>query len=403
MKAQEKRIMGMATAGHMLVHFFESAIPPLIPLLMLQFGVDYFRMGLVVTVFSYAFGLGSLPAGFLADKIGSTRLISFYFFGAGLLSLLVFFISGYTGYILLMGAVGLFCSIYHPAANTLISKGIKERGKAFGLHGIAGSLSIAVAPLIVAFFGSRFGWRSAHLLFGAVGIAAGFFSLSLPARFSGEVQKQSEVKGEGAIRATPKLVMAAFFCSSAALGMAYKGIMTFLPAYMAQEVSFGSGEIDRLTIGGLVTTISLLSGAVGQYVGGRIADRTGPEKLYAGASFLSGIFVMLMAFTSGIFLMFWAFCFAFFFFASQPIQNFILSHYMSEKNRGLGFGFHFFVVFSIGSTAAAVSGFLADRFGLSMVFISMGACLFAAFFMGLYLYSYSKRSRNHGQLSRTTS
>ena len=34
------------------------------------FNTDYFHLGLVVTIFSYAFGLGSFPAGFLADRFG---------------------------------------------------------------------------------------------------------------------------------------------------------------------------------------------------------------------------------------------------------------------------------------------------------------------------------------------
>ncbi len=61
-------------AGHGLVHLFEGVIPPLIPLLMVQFGASYFQMGLIVTVFTCMFGFGSLPAAsrsrYLADRFG---------------------------------------------------------------------------------------------------------------------------------------------------------------------------------------------------------------------------------------------------------------------------------------------------------------------------------------------
>ena len=73
---EEKKIMGLVSASHGLVHLYEGVLPPLLPLVMAEFGAEYFTMGIIVTIFSFAFGLGSLPAGILADKIGPRRLIS---------------------------------------------------------------------------------------------------------------------------------------------------------------------------------------------------------------------------------------------------------------------------------------------------------------------------------------
>ncbi|MBI4764290.1 MAG: MFS transporter, partial [Deltaproteobacteria bacterium] len=180
MNKPEKRIITLTTASHSLIHLFEGVLPPLIPLLMLEFGTDYFHLGLVVTVFSYAFGIGSLPAGYLADKIGPGRLITLYLFGAGILAMGTWFMNSLVNYGLLMGGIGLFCSTYHPASNTLISLAIREKGKAFGLHGIAGSLGVASVPVLSAWIGSALGWRMPHVLYGFIGILAGFYSLTIP-------------------------------------------------------------------------------------------------------------------------------------------------------------------------------------------------------------------------------
>ena len=64
-------------------------IPSLIPLLLTEFSTDYFHLGLVVTVFSYAFGLAALPAGYFSDKAGPKRLVTAFLFGAGILSVFV--------------------------------------------------------------------------------------------------------------------------------------------------------------------------------------------------------------------------------------------------------------------------------------------------------------------------
>jgi MFS family permease len=161
---REKKIMGLIIGSHSLVHLFEGVLPPLIPLLILEFSTDYFHLGLVVTVFSYAFGLGSLPAGILADKFGPRRLVSIYLFGAGLSAILVWPVNTLWSYGIIMGLIGMCCSTYHPAANTLISLSMANKGHAFGIHGIAGSLGVAGVPVLSAFIGSIFGWRAPHVL-----------------------------------------------------------------------------------------------------------------------------------------------------------------------------------------------------------------------------------------------
>ena len=55
-----------------------------------------------------------------------------------------------------------------------------------------------------------------------------------------------------------------FFLSAMCLGLTYKGIMTFLPAYMGEGVQIAGFEFDKVALGGTVATIALLSGAIGQ-------------------------------------------------------------------------------------------------------------------------------------------
>ena len=67
--------------------------------------------------------------------------------------------------------------------------------------------------------------------------------------------------------------------------------------------------------------------------------------------------------------------------------NFIVSKYMPRHRQGLGYGMLFVLSFGIGSTAAAVSGYLADLYGLRIVFGAMGFCFLvsAVFVLGLVL------------------
>jgi MFS family permease len=380
----EKRIISLTTASHSLVHLFEGVLPPLIPLLMLEFGTDYFHLGLVVTVFSYAFGIGSLPAGYLADKVGPRRLITLFLFGAGILAMGVWSMNSLVHYGLLMGGIGFFCSTYHPASNTLISLAIREKGKAFGIHGIAGSLGVASVPVLSAWIGSTLGWRMPHVLYGVLGILAGFYSLTIPrqpvAREMGDAPVESE---NPPILSYFNLIV--FFLSAMALGLTYKGIMTFLPAYMGERIHIGGLELGKVALGGTVASIALLSGALGQYFAGRGVDRFQAEGLYLGAILLGTVFVFLMAVSENLILVLSAVMYAFFYFSTQPIQNYLLSTYLPKHRHGLGYGIHFCITFGIGSTAAAVSGYLADHYGLRSVFYAMTVCFLVSAVMAFTL------------------
>ncbi len=370
--------MGLVIGSHSLVHLFEGVLPPLIPMMITQFNTDYFHLGLIVTVFSYAFGLGSLPAGIIADRLGPRRLISIYLFGAGILAILVWPLQTLWAYGVIMGLIGLCCSTYHPASNTLISLTINNKGRAFGVHGIAGSIGVASVPLLSAWLGSTFGWRSPHMIFGVMAIGLGVYSLSV-AEHHTDSNGESKKKIPSAKLDRKRLVtISVFFLSATALGMTYKGIMTFLPVYMGTRVTLSFIELDIVTLGGTIATLALVSGAIGQYLAGRLVDKHSAEKLYLGAVTIGMVCVFLMAFSSNALLVVAAVVYAFFYFSTQPIQNFLISNYLPPHRQGMGYGIHFFLTFGVGSTAAAISGYIADRFGLEAVFFFMGACFLMA-------------------------
>ncbi|MBN2032383.1 MAG: MFS transporter [Deltaproteobacteria bacterium] len=384
MNQEEKRIITLTTASHSLVHLFEGVLPPLIPLLMLEFATDYFHLGLVVTIFSYAFGIGSLPAGYLADRIGPRRLITLFLFGAGILAIGIWSATSLVNYSILMGGIGLFCSTYHPASNTLISLAVREKGKAFGIHGIAGSLGIASVPLLSAWIGSALGWRIPHVLYGFIGILAGFYSLTIPRQLE-DRKKGDAPDGSGVPLIFSYFNLIVFFLSAMSLGLTYKGIMTFLPAYMGESIHFGGLQLSKVALGGAMATLALLSGTLGQYVAGRAVDRLPAERLYLGAILLGTVFVFLMSVSENMILVLSAVMYAFFYFSTQPIQNYLLSIYLPKNRHGLGYGIHFCITFGIGSAAAVVSGYLADHYGLRSVFYAMTLCFMLSAVMAFTL------------------
>ncbi len=390
MNPTERKTLRMVTGSHVLNHLIEGAVPPLIPLLMAAFGANYFQMGLVVTVFAYAFGMGAVPAGILADRIGPKRLLEVFLFGSGLLCLAVLPVRSLLPFGVIMGLLGLLGSLYHPAGNTLISLGMKEKGRAFGLNGIAGSLGTASVPFLAAWLGSRLGWKAPHVIFGVLALLVGFYALSVPAAARDEAAAEGR-PGDPGERKINIPLMVLFYASCALGGMGSRGVLTFLPTYLGQSLASGGG-LDKVTLGGIAATVTLTAGAVGQYTAGRLVDRRRPDLLYAGTLLLSALSVLALAAGSGALLVAGALGFAFFTFGYQPMQNFIVSKLLPRRRHGAGYGIMFFMGFGVGSLAAALAGYLADRVGLASLFYAMAGCYAVSFAASLGVLALERRT-----------
>jgi len=156
---------------------------------------------------------------------------------------------------------------------------------------------------------------------------------------------------------------------------------------MGQNIHLRLLQMDVVAMGGVFATLALVSGAFGQYVAGRLTDKYPAEKIYLGTACMGTLFVFVMSFSRGLLLLLASIGYAFFSFATQPAQNFIVSKYMPRHRQGLGYGTLFILTFGVGSTAAAVSGYLADLYGLQIVFYAMGFCFLvsAVFVLGMVL------------------
>ena len=372
MTGEERRIIGVTSAAHGLNHGFVLVFSAVLPLLQRDFSTDYFHLGLIANVCFFACGIGALPSGMLADRIGPKRLITLYLFGAAFSSFLVAASGSLLALGVFIGLLGLFCSTYHPASNALISWGIKRRGKGFGIHGVSGTLGVALTPVAAGILASLLGWKATYAVFGIAGVAAGVASLSLPA--APQKEPTDTTKEPASLKNTQGALpfLMVFYASTAMAGLCYWGVLTFLPTYMAQRVHIDFLPMGSVALGGMMSTIALLSGTIGQYVGGTLSDRYPSERVYFAAYLLGAPFLFFVGLSTNLFLVLSALAYAFFYFSTETTGVHLLARHISLRFRGTGYGIHFLLNFGVGSFAATLAGYIADRFGLEWVFHTMG-------------------------------
>ncbi len=219
-------------------------LPPLLIQLTSQFDLSLAQVTYMATISSFLFGVMALPGGFLADKWSYKAVLAMFFIGTATAACVV----GSARSVLSLGIglalVGLFGSLYHPSGLAMISHGVKQRGKALGLHGMAGNLGIALSPIIAGGLALRLSWRYAYYILSVPGFIAGAVLL-LKSRLIPKEEKssqleastQSESKPAGQSFAIWAIIL--LYAAAGLTGFCYRGVVTMLPTYLGR---FNVGE-----------------------------------------------------------------------------------------------------------------------------------------------------------------
>ena len=370
----ERRILVLAGAGHFVAHFAELMYPTLAVSLAADTGIPLAEVLGWSTIGYLLFGLGALPAGYLADRIGSRWIVLTSLAGTGAATIAAGLSTPGPMLAAALAALGLAASLYHPAGMSLISRGVRARGRALGLNGIAGNAGIALTPVCTAVLIGLAGWRGAYI---ACGTAILLVTALLAAR------PISEPRGDqpDAAATAPDpyhLPRFALLCLAAMLaGISYRANTVAQPAFFAERVT--------LVGYGTATTLAYLAGMVGQYVGGRLADRYPLRYLYLATHLASIPALLIMARLTELPLLLTAGTFVFFSLGMQPIENSLFAQLTPPRLRGTGYGMKFVVTFGVGALgvqlvrAAEASGDLSRTFPWVAIVVALAALTVGVF------------------------
>jgi len=275
---KDLKVMALVGAGHLLSHFYILVLPPLFPLLTGALGVGYTALGFALAVLNVTTALTQAPCGFLVDRFGARWILIFGLALFALATALIGVFPSYPALILLMVLAGLGNTVFHPADYAILSASVDtgRMGRAFSIHTFSGYVGFAVAPATVVFLTELFGWRTALVVCGVIGLlVAAFMAVHADA-----LRDESDAAGtrpradQGAggtgvdvrlLLSTPIMMSLAFFVM---LALAHGGV-----------TSFGVSALEALYRVPLIeanapVTVYLITSTAGVLAGGWIADRT---------------------------------------------------------------------------------------------------------------------------------
>lgn len=270
-------VISLVGIAHGTSHFFHLLLPSLFPWLMKDFGLSFTQVGFLTTVFFTVSGVGQALAGFVVDRVGARRVLSFGLTMLTVAGVLAGVASSYAGLVLAAAVAGLGNSIFHPADFALLNRRVSTArlGHAFSVHGLAGNFGWAAAPVFVTGLAGAWNWHVAALGAAAVG-AAVLALIHLRREQLDDVGLQSVVVSGAAAEEQGTQSQLAFLGSAAVWGCflffllttsGFGILQTFAPAVLGHVYSV------PLALAAAGLTVYLLSSAAGIVTGGFVAAR----------------------------------------------------------------------------------------------------------------------------------
>ncbi len=361
MNRQEYTILSITSIAHFLCHTSVLIVTGLLVPLAREFDLNEFWVTVLPLSGYMLMGFGAVPAGMLTDRIGARPVLLLYFVLTGLAAAGAAVSQDAWSFAASLTALGMAASLYHPTGLAYISHGIRSRGRALGIHGVAGSLGLAGSSIGLWMY-SLGSWRAAYWFVAATALACVVVFIRLPLRDSVATSGEPTAiaQAPGANRVAVKLLIP-LYAATMLSGFNYRSMMTALPTFLTAQAD---GTYSGTGSGHVVVAVFLAAG-LGQYTAGRFADRGNPMRLYVGLAAISVPAALLLAFSAGIGNAgaAAAIALAVVHFGTQPVENMLIATHTPLRVRSTSYGIKFLVTFGIGALGAPAVGYLWHRTG----------------------------------------
>src|SRR5215471_6342457 len=271
-RGEERRAAAVACGAHALHDGYTDLIVVMLPIWQAEFGLGYGELGVVRGLFTGTMAAFQIPAGLLAERLGTPLVLA----GGTALAGLGYCLAGASaGFALLLVALvigGLGASTQHPLASALVARAFAgaRSMKALGTYNFAGDIGKMTVPAVVSVLLVAMPWRPVLALIGACGLVAAAAIYLLTPRYG--VERKAAAPDVAADIATspghyrfayPVLVSIGVLDSATRMGF-----LLFLPFVLTAKGA-------SLPTIGLALTLVFAGGAAGKLVCAFIGARIG--------------------------------------------------------------------------------------------------------------------------------
>lgn len=372
--------------AHFFDHFFLLIFPTAALAIAPAWGMSFADVLMVGAPLYIMFALGTLPAGWLGDRVDRLLLIAVFFVGCGLSSLWVALAPGPVAMTLGLGALGLFAALYHPVGLAHVTQIGLRTGRALAINGVFGNMGLAGAAVTTGVLAQHFGWQMAFALPGVLSVfigAALFWRNRGPAGAAAGSEadpRTGVVRHDRRIQGTVFLVICIYALMG---GLVFNMLTLSLPKVLDERLA--TDGIDLAWIGASAGVVFAVA-AFAQLPVGELLDRIGARPVVLGllaaetVLFLAvtqatgwGAFALLLVLVTVVF-------------AGIPITTWLVGQYLDAGIRSRAVSVEYMLSLGVGSVAVPLIALLQRAgLGFDVQFAGLAVAAAVIFTAGLFL------------------
>src|SRR5712671_526779 len=342
-QAANRRAIAFLNLAHAIDHFVLLIFPAVVIGLEVVFKRPYEEMIALSTGAFVAFGVFSIPAGWLADRWSRRSMMALFYFGCAASLVAAGLAPTPLWLAVAMSFLGMFAAIYHPVVMAMLLDVSKARPRTLAFNGVCGNLGVTLAAGISTTLTAWIDWRAAFLVPAAVCLALGIAYLALVADDRHRIGKRS---------ATANVVLSRRAAAVIAL-----------PKLVDERVGEG---VPLIVVGWLATGI-FLCGALAQLAVGRLIERTPPHMLFAAVATVQVVGVVWAGHATGAALVVALGVAIGAIYGQTTVGDIVIARFTADAWRGRVYAVRYFLTFITSGIAVQLIAQLYGRGGFDLV------------------------------------
>lgn len=294
--AGRRFVLGTFAMGHLSNDVAAGAIWLIAPAVAASMGLGAPEVGMLLAIHGLGAALAYVPAGMLADRVsrrGPLLVLTFLWVAIGYFA--ASFAPGFWSLTVLLAIAVMGDAAWHPiATGVLVQRYPERRAHVLGVHAMGGTIGAEViAPVGVGLLLGFVDWRVALQLSVLPAVLMGIAFIFVSRRLGACARRPSESASLASVL-RPWLTSRGriFVATIVFYNMAYMAILSMVPLFLLQDLSYTSFEA------GITFALMLCLGSLLQPVIGQVSDRVGRRSLLIAGTATGAIFAAVAGLVS---------------------------------------------------------------------------------------------------------
>lgn len=352
------------SSTHAVNDFYTGMLSPILPILILNFGLSKFEVGLLSAFLQWP-SVTQPFFGRLADKVNLQKYIFLLPLITGIFMTLIGVASSTTIIAIYLLISGLSSACFHSVAPPIAGKvSGRHSGKGLSLWMVGGELGWMLSPILIIAYINAFSFEKIPYLIIPTLLISVLFYFRLK-KISGVREHVKVINGstKSSLKTTLPILVP-IIAIAGARSMIQSTTSVYVPTYLTEMGV-------NLWLAGATLSMVTGAGVLGTIVGGIYKDKIGGKPILFISQVGSAAFFFLFLYSSQFLQIAALFFTGFFSGMYLPVALAMVQEY-SPENRSFANGIYLAFQFTIGAIASLILGYLYDRLGAHPSFVISG-------------------------------